>query len=124
MRIRSVVQNNIDTTTDLPSNDCMVTMFHATFAKVQPAILRDGLKAGKAKGARKAVWLVGPRGFNWACRHAVCRSGGRIEDVVVLELSVPRSWLTRHGRELWFCDRDIPASRIVGTTVFKRVRGG
>jgi hypothetical protein len=37
---------------------------------------------------------------------------------VILEVDVPRSWLRRNRRGLWYCPRDIPASRIRGVITF------
>jgi len=31
---------------------------------------------------------------------------------VILEVEVPRSWLRRSRKGLWYCMRDIPATRI------------
>jgi RNA:NAD 2'-phosphotransferase (TPT1/KptA family) len=99
----------------------MATMFHATSQKNLGSILKNGLLAAKSRQKRKAVWFVPKSGFAWACTHAVKRSGGRIEDVVVLAVDVPRGWLRKHGQGLWYCDRDVPASRISGITVYKTV---
>jgi hypothetical protein len=37
---------------------------------------------------------------------------GRNEAVVTLEVEVPRSWLRRNRKGLWYSTRDIPAARI------------
>jgi hypothetical protein len=51
--------------------------------------------------------------------HTVRRHGGRAEDVVVLEVDVPRRWLKRHGKPgLWYTPRDIPPARIRGVLDF------
>jgi hypothetical protein len=55
-----------------------------------------------------------PRGGN----HTVRRHGGRGQDVVVLEVDVPRSWLRKSRRGLWYCVKDIPPVRIVGVVDF------
>jgi hypothetical protein len=33
-------------------------------------------------------------------------------NVTIIEVTVPRSWLTRSKAGLWFCDRDIPPVRL------------
>jgi hypothetical protein len=43
---------------------------------------------------------------------------GRVEAVVILELDVPRRWLRRSKKGLWYCPRDIPAERIRGVVTF------
>jgi hypothetical protein len=50
--------------------------------------------------------------------HAVKRHGGRAEGAVILELDVPRRWLRRSKRGLWYCPRDIPPERIRGVVTF------
>ena len=76
-----------------------------------PGILRDGLLTAKSRGRFKAVWLHAAGRSHWAAIHTVKRHGGRVEDVVVLEVSIPRDWLKRHGgsvRGMWRSVRDIP----------------
>ena len=48
----------------------------------------------------------------WAALHTVKRHGGRVEGVIVLELDVPRRWLRRNRRGLWYTPRDVPPDRI------------
>jgi hypothetical protein len=41
--------------------------------------------------------------------------GGKAQEVVVLEIDVPRSWLRRHGgaaRALWYSVRDVQPHQI------------
>jgi hypothetical protein len=54
----------------------------------------------------------------WATLHTVKRHGGRVENVVVLEVTVPRRWLRRSKRGLWYCPRDIPPERFHGLITF------
>ena len=48
----------------------------------------------------------------WAALHTVRRHGGRVEGVIALELDVPRRWLRRNRRGLWYTPRDVPLGRI------------
>jgi hypothetical protein len=50
--------------------------------------------------------------------HVVKRHGGKVEDVVILEVEVPRRWLRRNRRGLWFSKRDIPPRRLRGLIRF------
>jgi hypothetical protein len=43
--------------------------------------------------------------------HTVKRHGGRVQDVAVLAVDVPRRWLRRSRRGLWYCRRDVPPAR-------------
>jgi len=99
----------------------MPVVRHATFGRNVPGILRAGLLTGKSQGRLKAVWLCSVAKTLWAVAHVVKRHGGRIENVVVLEVNVPRSWLRRSKKGLWYCPRDIPAERIRGCIAFAAV---
>jgi len=54
----------------------------------------------------------------WAALHTIKRHGGRVEGVVILEIDVPRRWLRRSKRGLYYCPRDIPPERIRGVVTF------
>src|SRR5215831_11102746 len=97
-------------------HDCLrreqvVTLRHATLARNLESILRDGILTAKSRGALKAVWLHDKGRSEWAALHTVRRHGGRIEDVIVLEVELPKSWLKRHGgnvKGMWRSVRDVP----------------
>ncbi len=55
--------------------------------------------------------------------HTIRRHGGRVEDVVVIELDVPRAWLRRNRRQLWYSVRDIPPVRFTRVIDFAEVAG-
>jgi hypothetical protein len=55
--------------------------------------------------------------------HTVKRHGGRIEAVAVIELNVPRRWLRKSFRGLWYCRRDIPAFGFGEVTNFAELAG-
>jgi hypothetical protein len=65
-----------------------------------------------SRGKLPAVWLGSPAACSWAAIHVSRRHKARIEDVIVLEVSVPRSWLRRSRKRLRYSLRDIPATRI------------
>ncbi len=94
---------------------------HATPARNLPSILRHGLLVRKSRGALRAIWMVSPAKTSWAVLHTVKRHAGRVEEVVVLEVSVPRSWLRKSRRSLWYCTKDIPPSRIKAAFTFSQL---
>jgi hypothetical protein len=96
---------------------------HATLARNLPSILQHGLLCSKSKGRLKVVWLHTPNKTSWAALHTVRRHGGRVEAVVVLEVSVPRRWLRRSRKGLWYSVRDIPADRVRHVLAFDEVAG-
>ena len=85
---------------------------HATLRRYLPGIEKNGLLCGKSLGKLKVVWLHAPGKTAWALLHTVRRHGGRIEDVVVLELDVPRRWLHKGRRGLGYSVHDIPFGRM------------
>ena len=85
---------------------------HATPRRNGPAIRRAGLLASKSKGRLAVVRLHAPGKTAWAALHTVGRHGGRVEGVIVLELDIPRRWLRRNRRGLWYTPRDVPPERI------------
>jgi hypothetical protein len=85
---------------------------HATLRRNIPGIEKNGLLCGKSLGKLKVVWLHAPGKTAWALLHTVRRHGGRIEDVVVLELDVPRGWLRKSRRGLWYSTQDVPFDQV------------
>jgi hypothetical protein len=97
---------------------------HATPARNLPSILRAGLLTSKSQGKLPVVWLCSPCKSSWALLHTVKRHGGRVESVVILEISVPRRWLRRSARKgLWCSPRDIGPERIKAVLTFQEMAG-
>jgi hypothetical protein len=91
---------------------------HATLASNLPSIIKAGLLTSKSQGKLPAVWLCSAAKTLWAAAHVVRRHGGRIESVVVLEIDVPRRWLRRSKKGLWYSRHDIPPERVRGIVTF------
>src|SRR5262249_13247562 len=86
-----------------------------------------GLLCSKSKGQLKPVWLATEGTSCGAALHVAWRHGARIEAVITVEVDVPRSWLRRSRKGLWYCTRDIPPDRIrrlFGFVELARVAGG
>jgi hypothetical protein len=96
---------------------------HATPMKNLSSIRRAGLLCSKSEGRLPVVWLHAPSKSAWAMLHTVKRHGGRIEAVAVIELNVPRRWLRKSRRGLWYCRRDIPAFRVRKVSNFAELAG-
>ena len=96
---------------------------HATPLRNLASIRRVGLLTGKSQGRRKAVWLHTASKSTWAVLHTVKRHGGKVENVVILEIDVPRSWLRRSRRGLRYSIRDVPATRIRRVIRFAELAG-
>ena len=91
---------------------------HATPVRNLRSIRSHGLLAARALGKRPAVWLHTAERSAWAALHTVRRHRCRAEAVAILILDLPRSWLTRSRRGLWYSLRDVPPARIVGHVTF------
>ncbi len=94
---------------------------HCTPRKNLASIVAHGLLIARSKGKLKAVWLCSPDRTSWAVLHVAKKHGARVENVVTLEIDVPRSWLRRSRRDVWYCTRDIPAERIARLFTFAAV---
>jgi hypothetical protein len=91
---------------------------HATLVRNLPGILKAGLLCSKSRGKKPVVWLHSPSCSAWAGWHTVRRHGGRIEAVVIREIDVPRRWLRRSKKGLWYSPRDVSPERIRGVITF------
>lgn len=96
-------------------------MYHATPAENLPSILRRGLLKARSKGRLKAVWAVPAAGIPWACMHVAWKHGVPITDVVVIEMDVPKSWLRRSQRNLYWMPCDVSPERFGGMSTFALV---
>jgi hypothetical protein len=55
--------------------------------------------------------------------HTIKRHGGKVEGVVIIEVEVPRSWLRRNRRKLWYCPRDITPEHFRRLIAFTELAG-
>lgn len=85
-------------------------LYHATLQKHTESILEQGLLPEKALGKIKGVWLHTASKREWAVLHTMKRHNVTMDDVVIIEVKVPRSALTRRWRGLWSCERVIPVA--------------
>ena len=88
---------------------------HASPARNLASIRKHGLLTAKSQGKLPIVWLHTSSRSAWAVLHTRKRHG--CKDVVVFEVSLPRSWLMRSRAGLWYSDRDVPPERLRQTLV-------
>jgi hypothetical protein len=96
---------------------------HATPLRNLPSIQRKGLLCSKSQGKLKVVWLHAPAETSWAVLHTVKRHGGRVEGVLIFEVEVPRGWLRKSRKGLWYCPQDIPPERFHRLIAFAELAG-
>ena len=96
---------------------------HATILRNLPGIERQGLLCRKSQGRRKVVWLHSPAASSWAVLHTIRRHGGKVEGVVIIEVRVPRKWLRRSRKKLWYSTNDIPPTCFRRLIAFTELAG-
>ena len=90
-------------------------LVHVTDGANLPSIMESGLDPSLATGKRQAVWFLSPSLEGWGLVHTIAKpraKGRTIQDHIVLEVNIPRSWLKRYRRGIWYCERVVPSSRI------------
>jgi len=89
---------------------------HATTRARAARILREGFRVSKADRSAKikGCWFHAPSASSWGVLHTIKKHGAALEDVVVIEVAIPRSQLRRLRRGLWYTTADVPASAIRG----------
>jgi hypothetical protein len=100
-----------------------VLLRHATLRKNLASICRHGLLCSKSRGRLPVVWLHAPSKSAWAVLHVIKRHGGRVQDVVILEVAVPRGRLRRNRRRLWYSTADVGAARVRRAITFAEIAG-
>jgi hypothetical protein len=98
-------------------------LFHCTLVTSAKSIRRDRrIRTDKSRTRRREIWLCCSTRVPWGFVHTVRRHGGRVENVVALEVEVPRGWLAKSGwAGLWRCARDIPWERVQAVWTFDDV---
>jgi hypothetical protein len=87
---------------------------HATTKSRAKRIEREGFKVAKAdpNAKIKGCWFCSPSNSAWGVLHTIRKHGARLEDVVVIEVEIPRSQLRRFRRGLWYTGVDVPVGAI------------
>lgn len=87
-------------------------LYHATTRHNLASIQREGLRVAKAdpQAKIKGCWLATVSNCPWGVLHTIRKHKAQLEDVVVIEVTIPRSRLTRFRTGLWYTMEDIPAA--------------
>jgi hypothetical protein len=88
-----------------------VLLYHATTRHNLASIQQHGLLVSKAdpQAKLKGCWLATASNRSWGVLHTIRKHKAMLDEVVVIEVNVPRSWLTRFRTGLWYTTQDIPA---------------
>ena len=76
-------------------------LYHATPKANLESIRATGLDPNRSTGKEAVVWLHTRSKTEWAIIHTTDRHKCEVSDVIVIEVSVPRSKLRRRWRGLW-----------------------
>ena len=89
-------------------------LWHATTRERLARIQEQGLRVACAdpQAKIKGCWLATASNRPWGCLHTIRKHHAQLEDVVVIEVNVPRSWLTRFRTGLYYTPQDIPPTRL------------
>lgn len=87
-------------------------LYHATTRTNLASIQIEGLRVAKAdpQAKLKGCWLHTSSQSPWAVVHTIRKHRAQLAEVVVIEVNVPRSHLTRFRTGLWFSTQDVPAA--------------
>lgn len=87
-------------------------LYHATTRQALPSIQAHGLRVANAdpQAKLKGCWLATASNRSWGVVHTIRKHRAQLEDVVVIEVNVPRSRLTRFRTGLWYTTQDVPAA--------------
>ena len=79
-------------------------LYHATLKSKLDSIFAEGLDPRCATGKMKVTWLHTKSKRHWAIAHAQKRHKCNLDDVVLLQMSIPRSQLQKRWRGIWTTD--------------------
>lgn len=87
-------------------------LYHATTRQRLASIQEHGLRVANADPTAKikACWLHTASNSAWAVVHTLRKHRATLEDVVVIEVTIPRSRLARFRTGLWYTTQDVPAA--------------
>jgi hypothetical protein len=91
-------------------------MRHVTLQRHLMSIQQEGLLPEKSQGAMTCVWLHTPERTPRAVEHTPRRHQEWPEEIILLEVRVPRTWIRRAWRDLWTCNPPVPPARLVWVT--------
>ena len=84
-------------------------LYHATPKSNLSSIEANGLQPHRSTGKIKGVWLHTPSKTHWAILHTMKRH--RTDEVVILQVNVSRSRITRKQRGIWYATEPITQFR-------------
>ena len=97
-------------------------LYHATRKSNLESIRAEGLDPNRSTGKEAVVWLHTASRREWAILHTTEKYNCEVSDVIVIEVSVPRSKLRRRWRGIWVTPITITEfGRIRNASEFSRI---
>lgn len=87
-------------------------LYHCTHRRNVPSITAEGIDPAYAMSDTKRSYYVTAASLEWAIPHVAMRHGVAESEVIVLKCDIPRMWLTRFRRGVWYATRILPPERI------------
>ena len=91
----------------------LITLRHASPRRNLKSILSTGIDPAFHKCSRPEVWLHSSCKTAWAILHTGNRHEVNVNDIAIVTVRVPRSWLRRRRRCVWTVSQVIPPARII-----------
>lgn len=76
-------------------------LYHATLKSNLDSINEKGIDPSFSKGAEKVIYLHTASRTEWAILHMLKRHRCSIDEIIIIEVNVPRGKLRRRWRGLW-----------------------
>ena len=73
-------------------------LYHTTPRSNLENIRRVGLDPAHSQGAEKVIWLHTPSRTHWAILHTAKRHHCNIDDIIIIEVNIPRAKIRRRWR--------------------------
>jgi hypothetical protein len=91
-----------------------IKLYHATTRQRLASIQASGLRVANADPAAKikGVWLHSKSLSAWAIVHTQRKHKVNLEDVVIIEVNMPRGQLTRFRTGFYYSTTDVKATRL------------
>ena len=89
-------------------------LWHATTRQNLDSILTHGLLVAHAdpQAKLKGCWMATASNRGWAIIHTIRKHNAQLQDVVVIEVNIPRTQVKRFRTGLWVSSTDVPPVRL------------
>ena len=76
-------------------------LYHATLKSNLESIRQHGINPDFSQGKQKVIWLHTASRTHWAILHILKRHNSSIDEIIIIQVEIPRKRLRRRRRGLW-----------------------